>query len=100
GLATDPGHDRAVAQLKGFGSILCVGLPTSAAAQRATEAVSLWTPARSLGGVESLIERRRRHAHEPHSVTEGLLRRSVGIENVDDLCSGRERAVDTALAAT
>ncbi|MGO1838001.1 MAG: trans-sulfuration enzyme family protein [Candidatus Microbacterium stercoravium] len=100
GLATDPGHDRAVAQLKGFGSILCVVLPTSAAAQRATEAVSLWTPATSLGGVESLIERRRRHAHEPHSVPEGLLRLSVGIENVDDLWNDLEHALDTALAAT
>ena len=45
----------------------------------------MWTPATSLGGVESLVERRRRHSSEPESIPESMLRLSVGIENVDDL---------------
>ena len=49
------------------------------------EALKVWTPATSLGGVESLVERRRRHGSEPESIPESMLRLSVGIENVDDL---------------
>jgi cystathionine gamma-synthase len=41
--------------------------------------------ATSLGGVESSLERRRRHAGEPHTVPENLLRLSVGIEDINDL---------------
>ena len=97
GLATDPGHARAAAQMTGFGSILCIVLPTAEAARTVAESVRLWTPATSLGGVESLIERRRRHAAEPESIPEGLLRLSVGIEHVDDLWADLEQALDTAL---
>ena len=59
-------------------------------------ALELWTPATSLGGVESLIERRRRHANEPVSVPENLLRLSVGIENVEDLWADLAQALDRA----
>ncbi|MFM8530319.1 MAG: trans-sulfuration enzyme family protein [Ilumatobacteraceae bacterium] len=56
----------------------------AAAADLVCESVRLVTPATSLGGVESLIERRQKYAGESH-VPPGLLRLSVGIENVDDL---------------
>ena len=91
GLATDPGHARAAAQMKGFGSVLCIevapvgDLSGAAAADKLVQGLSLWLPATSLGGVESLIERRRRHTAEPDSVPENLVRLSVGIENVEDL---------------
>ena len=87
GLPTDKGHELAKKQMTGgFGAVLCVVLNTDAAgAQRVVEALKLWTPATSLGGVESLVERRRRHGNEPDSIPESLLRLSVGIENVDDL---------------
>jgi cystathionine gamma-synthase len=97
GLVQDPGHERAAAQMTGFGAILCIVLPTGASAQCVAEQVELWTPATSLGGVESLIERRRRHATEPESVPEGLLRLSVGIEHIDDLWSDLKQALDVAL---
>lgn len=97
GLPDDPGHARAAAQMSGFGSILCIVLPTARAATVVAESVRLWTPATSLGGVESLLERRRRHAQEPHSVPEGLLRLSVGIEHVDDLWADLSGALDVAL---
>jgi cystathionine gamma-synthase len=55
------------------------------AAQRVVDAVRLWVPATSLGGVESTLERRRRHPSEPDVVPESLLRLSVGVEDVEDL---------------
>ena len=96
GLETDPGHERAKAQMTGFGSILCIEIAGGAdSADKMVEALDLWLPATSLGGVESLIERRRRHAGEPHTVPENLLRLSVGIENVADLWADLEQALDT-----
>ena len=105
GLASDPGHERAKAQMKGFGSVLCIevapvgghgsGLSGADAADRMIRALQLWLPATSLGGVESLIERRRRHAAEPESVPDNLVRMSVGIENVEDLWADLEQALDT-----
>ncbi|MBD7996161.1 PLP-dependent transferase [Arthrobacter sp. Sa2CUA1] len=94
GLPGDPGHARAATQMNGFGSILCIEVAGGAAAADAvTEKVNLWLPATSLGGVESLIERRRRQPAEPVSVPENLLRLSVGIENVEDLWNDLEQAL-------
>jgi cystathionine gamma-synthase len=100
GLATDPGHERAKSQMKSFGSVLCVqiapagGLNGADTADKLVRALQLWLPATSLGGVESLIERRRRHAAEPVSVPDNLVRLSVGIENVEDLWADLEQALD------
>jgi cystathionine gamma-synthase len=86
GLPGDAGHERAAKQMDGFGSILCIEVAGGAAAAEAVaEKVRLWLPATSLGGVESLIERRRRQPAEPQSVPENLLRLSVGIEDAEDL---------------
>lgn len=94
GLPSDPGHLRAKAQMNGFGSILCVLVSGGEEAATAlVEALRVWTPATSLGGVESLIERRRRHANEPETVPANLLRLSVGIENVEDLWADLEQAL-------
>lgn len=101
GLPADPGHDRAKAQMKGFGSIICIqlapagGLNGADAADQLVRAVDLWLPATSLGGVESLIERRRRHTAEPDSVPENLVRLSVGVENAEDLWSDLKQALAT-----
>ena len=100
GLPADPGHERAKSQMKSFGSVLCVqiapagGLSGADAADKLVRALQLWLPATSLGGVESLIERRRRHAAEPVSVPDNLVRLSVGIENVEDLWADLEQALD------
>ena len=101
GLPADPGHDRAKAQMKGFGSIICIqlapagGLTGADAADQLVRAVDLWLPATSLGGVESLIERRRRHTAEPDSVPENLVRLSIGVENAEDLWSDLKQALAT-----
>jgi cystathionine gamma-synthase len=79
----------------GFGSIIAIevrGGPDRA--ETVATQVRLWTHATSLGGVESLIERRRRHPSEPFTVPDNLLRLSVGVEDVEDLW----RDLDLALA--
>jgi cystathionine gamma-synthase len=62
-------------------------------AERVCAATRLWLHSTSLGGVESQLERRRRHPSEPTSVPEDLLRLSVGIEHVEDLWDDLERAL-------
>lgn len=94
GLPTDRYHERAKAQMDGFGAILCVVLKADVAqTEEVMKRLHLWTPATSLGGVESLIERRRRHGSEPVSIPESLLRLSVGIENADDLYADLDQAL-------
>ncbi|AJT42595.1 trans-sulfuration enzyme family protein [Psychromicrobium lacuslunae] len=96
GLPEDPGHQRAKQQMTGFGSIICLQIAGGqSAADAVVTALQLWTPATSLGGVESLIERRRRHVNEPTTVPENLLRLSVGIENPEDLWSDLQRALNS-----
>lgn len=96
-LPSDPGHDRANQLMKGFGAILTIRpRGGQAAADRITEAVQLWVPATSLGGVESMLERRRRFDSEAPTVPEDLLRLSVGIENIEDLWTDLDQAIRSA----
>lgn len=69
----------------GFGAIVSLVLPDAAAAERFVAGVRLARFATSLGGVETTLERRRRHAAEAATIPEGLVRVSVGIEHVNDL---------------
>ncbi len=97
GLPQDAGHERAAAQMDGFGAI--VGLRPvggAAGADALVAAVRLWVPATSLGGVESTLERRRRFATESPTVPEDLVRLSVGIEDVEDLWADLEAALTAA----
>ncbi|MGV9192951.1 trans-sulfuration enzyme family protein [Microbacterium sp. MC2] len=97
GLASHPQHDLARTQMTGFGSIITVRPAGGvAAAVAVAQSVRLWVPGTSLGGVESLIERRRRLASEPVSVPDDLLRLSVGIENVEDLADDLFAALEAA----
>ena len=56
----------------------------------------IWSNATSLGGVESLWERRRLHPEEPDTVPESLIRMSVGCEHVEDLWSDLAQALLTS----
>ncbi|MDP9393463.1 MAG: PLP-dependent transferase [Actinomycetota bacterium] len=70
----------------GWGAIVSIEVAGGAAAADAVcDAVRLWVHATSLGGVESMLERRRRWPAESPLVPESLLRLSVGVEDVDDL---------------
>jgi cystathionine gamma-synthase len=96
-LPTDPGHARASALMDGYGSILGLRPRGGAdAADALVDAVRLWVPATSLGGVESSLERRRRFPTESPTVPVDLLRLSVGIEDVEDLWSDLEQALSRA----
>jgi cystathionine gamma-synthase len=97
GLAEDPGHALAAAQMRGPGTLLSLDLADAAAAERLAASTRLWVHATSLGGVESLLERRRRHPAESAGVPEGLVRLSVGIEDVEDLWRDLEQALDASL---
>jgi cystathionine gamma-synthase len=79
----------------GFGAIISIVLAQGAlAADLLTHKTSLWVHATSLGGVESTFERRRRWRTEPATIPEGLVRMSVGIEDVDDLWDDLAQALD------
>lgn len=79
----------------GFGGVVSIVLAGgAAAADLLTHKTTLWVHATSLGGVESSFERRRRWATEPHTIPEGLVRMSVGIEDVDDLWADLVTALD------
>jgi cystathionine gamma-synthase len=82
-LGTHPGVDEV--RYPGFGGMISIVLADAATADRLTQGTSLWVHATSLGGVESTLERRRRWRSEPATIPEGLVRLSVGIEDVEDL---------------
>lgn len=99
GLPSDPGHERAKAQMHGFGAMLGfepVGGP--AAAEAVCTRTRLWVHATSLGGVESTLERRRRWPEESTTVPESYIRASVGVEDVEDLWSDLDAAISAAAA--
>lgn len=74
------------------GAVLSFDLTDAAAADAACAAVRLITNATSLGGVESCMERRGVYAGQEH-LPPGLIRLSVGIEDVDDLIADLDRAL-------
>jgi cystathionine gamma-synthase len=79
----------------GFGAIISIVLAQGAlAADLLTHKTTVWVHATSLGGVESTFERRRRWKGEPATIPEGLVRMSVGIEDVDDLWDDLASALD------
>jgi cystathionine gamma-synthase len=83
----------------GFGAIISIVLAEGAlAADLLTRKTSLWVHATSLGGVESTFERRRRWKLEPATIPDGLVRMSVGIEDVDDLWDDLATALDQLTA--
>ena len=80
----------------GFGGMLSIVLATGEQADVLQHATRLWVYATSLGGVESTLERRRRWSSEAATIPEGLVRLSVGIEDVEDLWEDLSQALDAA----
>lgn len=98
GLPGDPQHERATRVLpNGSGSMLSFDVAGSVDQTEAFLArLRLLTHATSLGGVESLIERRARYAGDAAIVGPTLCRMSVGIENVEDLWADLNGALGAA----
>jgi len=94
GLPTDQHHEIAKSFMKGFGAIISFDHQGGAdAADRACAASHLVAHATSLGGVESLWERRHRWSAESPTIPTNLIRLSVGIEDVEDLWSDIDAAL-------
>ncbi|WP_341242946.1 aminotransferase class I/II-fold pyridoxal phosphate-dependent enzyme [uncultured Nocardioides sp.] len=96
-LARRLAEHPAVARVRhpGFGAIVSIELAGGAmAADLLTRKTKLWVHTTSLGGVESTLERRRRWKLEPTTVSEALVRLSVGVEDVDDLWADLSGALD------
>ena len=96
GLASHPQHELAKRQMDGFGGIISIVLKGGfEAAKRFCENTQLFTLAESLGGVESLVNHPAVMTHasvpvarrEQLSISEGLVRLSVGVEESEDLKS-------------
>jgi cystathionine beta-lyase/cystathionine gamma-synthase len=93
GLENHPEHELAKTQARGFGGIVSIDVGSLDRARRVLDGVRLFTLAESLGGVESLIchPATMTHASVPEEfrnrigITPGLVRLSVGIEDVEDL---------------
>ena len=97
GLATDPYHERAKSFMKGFGAVISFEVKASVEQiDLMCNSAKLITNATSLGGVESLWERRRRWKTESETIPENLIRFSVGIENADDLWADIQIAMAAA----
>jgi cystathionine gamma-lyase len=103
GLESHPQHELAVRQMSGFGGMItCVVRGGLAPARRVLERTQLFALAESLGGVESLIEHPAIMTHasvplaqrEALGIGDGLIRLSVGIEDLADL----QRDLDEALS--
>ena len=104
GLPSHPQHELASRQMRGFGGMLAFELGSLEAARRLLNGVRLLALAESLGGVESLISHpaSMTHASVPADtrqalgITDGLVRISAGLEDIDDLKDDLTQALDRA----
>jgi len=102
GLSSHPQHELARTQMKGFGGLIAFDMGSLERARTVLNSVRLMALAESLGGVETLISHpaTMTHASVPADmrqqlgVTDGLVRVSVGIEDVDDLQEDLTQALD------
>jgi cystathionine beta-lyase/cystathionine gamma-synthase len=100
GLASHPQHALAKRQMTGFGGMVSVETGSRENANRIVSRVKVFTLAESLGGVESLVCQPAGMTHasiEPArrleiGITDGLLRFSCGVEDVEDLVEDLEQA--------
>jgi cystathionine beta-lyase/cystathionine gamma-synthase len=109
GLPDHPGHALASRQMKGYGGMISLRLKAGAeAARRFLTSTKLFSLAESLGGVESLVSHPATMTHasippeirEARGIDDGLVRLSVGIEDVADLRDDLERALAAASSSS
>jgi cystathionine gamma-lyase/cystathionine beta-lyase/cystathionine gamma-lyase/homocysteine desulfhydrase len=102
GLLDHPQHELARRQMKGFGGMLSFDLGSLDGARRLLNQVKLMALAESLGGVETLISHPATMTHasvpierrQAIGITDGLVRISAGIEDIDDLTEDLSQALD------
>jgi len=104
GLETHPGYDIARKQMRGFGGMLSFEVGGGVEAEGVVRHLKLFHLAASLGGVESLVNipaatshrRMPKEERERLGITEGLIRLSVGIEDIEDLLEDLSQALEHA----
>ncbi len=105
GLPSHPQHALAKKQMRGFGGMVTAVIKGNLeSSRRMLSACRIFTLAESLGGVESLIEHPAIMTHasvpkdqrEKLGISDGLIRLSVGIEDVDDLIADLSAALGAA----
>jgi len=104
GLESHPQHELARRQMSGFGGMISFETGSLENASRVLEGVRLCTLGESLGGVETLISHpaTMTHASVPDverdrlGITDGLVRISVGIEDVDDIIEDLDKALSAS----
>ncbi len=102
GLPSHPQHALAKRQMSGFGGMLSFAMDDAVRAMEFARRLKLFSLAESLGGVESLVCHPGRMTHgsipkedrERRGIGDGLLRLSVGIEDVSDLLEDLRQALD------
>ncbi len=101
GLKSHPQYELATKQMRGFGAMISIELGSLEKAKQFAQKVRVFTLAESLGGVESLVCHpvSMTHGSVPKEtrdrlgVTDGLVRLSVGIEDIEDLLQDIEQAL-------
>jgi cystathionine beta-lyase/cystathionine gamma-synthase len=101
GLVSHPQHELAKRQQKGFGGMVAFETGSLDNAKKVLESVKLCILGESLGGVESLISHPASMTHasvpaekrEQLGITDGLVRISVGIEDVEDIIADLDQAL-------
>ncbi|HUP59238.1 MAG TPA: cystathionine gamma-synthase [Thermoanaerobaculia bacterium] len=102
GLPDHPQHELARRQMNGFGSMISFELGSKENAKKFLDRVRLCSLAESLGGVETLISHPESMTHgsvpvemrQRLGITPGLVRISVGIEDIEDLIADLENAFE------
>ena len=102
GLPSHPQHELAKRQMTGFGGMISFEAGSLENARKVLKSVRLCSLAESLGGVETLISHpaSMTHASVPPEernhlgITEGLVRISVGIEEVEDIIADLDQALE------
>jgi cystathionine gamma-lyase len=94
GLPTDPGHEVAKRQMRGYGMVVSFDLGTAERAESFLVGAELVTDATSFGSVHTCAERRARWGGD--AVSEGFIRLSAGCEETADLLADIESALDAA----
>ncbi|HEU5340144.1 MAG TPA: PLP-dependent aspartate aminotransferase family protein [Edaphobacter sp.] len=103
GLTSHPQHELAVRQQRGFGSMISIELGSLENANRFAKSLRLAFLAESLGGVETLVCHPATMTHAAVGaegraklgITDGLMRISVGIEDVEDIVADLGQALDS-----
>src|SRR5260370_29325445 len=101
GFADHPQHELAKRQMSGFGSMITFETGSLNNAKKMLRKVRVCSLGESLGGVETLISHPATMTHaalgekgrKSIGITDGLVRISVGIEDVEDIVDGLDRAL-------